>query len=1080
MKKILKRWAFHESALRKPFLIMRWSLFIFIISIFQAQAISGFAQKTEFSLSYSNASVATVLSKIEDESNFYFMCNRKLVDLDRTISIRVENQSLEKVLAEIFKGTDVEYVITGKQIVLVSGKNKLQEGEGSIQQKKSVSGKVTDSSGVALPGVTVVVKGTTKGVISDTLGNYRLEDVPSDGLLVFSFVGMKQQEISVANKTTINVAMAEETIGIDEVVAVGYGTQSRKEVSGSVVNVGQKDFNRGVTRDASDLLMGKVAGLVITSASGDATEESSIRLRGTSSLTGGSEPFVVVDGIPGVELSSIAPQDIESISVLKDASATAIYGSRSASGVILVTTKKGLKDKTTVEYEGYAAVDAVSNLPEVLTASQWRDYTQKNNIDTQGIDKGANTNWFKEITRTGFTQSHSLSLSGGGKSSNYRGSFSYLNREGVVKDNYMERYNGRFTFTQKALQDRLNLTFNGAITENNNSPTDTRNFILAYNMIPVVPVKNADGSWFDSQEFDQGNPVRNITYNKHLNKNSQYFGNIKTELNLADGLVAGLNLVKQRESNDYGLYYDSQTEEGRNEGGYARRMAWTADKKLLEFTLNYKKAFGVHNINALAGYSYEDNYYQNFGAANRLFVTDLLGYNDLTSGQNLFPSDVSSGANMYKLISFFGRINYVLKDKYVLMASLRQDGSSKFGKNHKWGTFPSLSAAWRIKEESFLKGIALINDLKLRIGYGVSGNQDNVAPYQSLNLYGTSGQYYDNGKWLQSYSVSQNTNPNLKWEKTAMFNVGIDYGLFKNRLSGTIDYYDKNTTDLLFTYNVPIPPYYIPTMIANVGSMSNKGIEVVINADIIRKDNFHWTVSANLAHNENKITKLSNDQFQTTSIKTGNVFIRGGSGNTTSIIEEGRPIGTFYGWVCKGLDKATGTYIMDDMIDGVPGLTSDDRTYIGCAQPKLTYGIANTITYKKWDFNFFLRGVYGNDLFDYARLSYGTTRWLPGANVLQEALSSGLNDNPQINSYYIEKGSFLRLDNASIAYNFNTKGVWGFEKLRVYLIGQNLFVITKYKGIDPEVNMSGLAPGVEGTNYYPKSKTISLGINVSF
>jgi len=1060
----------------KIFKLMRNTLLLVFITVLQVYANDTYSQNTKLTLNLNNVTVANVLEEIQNNSEFYFLFNAKLIDVKREVSISMKDKKIPEILTSLFSGTGVNYLVYDRQIILTP--DDVTSLSVALQQLK-ITGTVTGKDGAPLTGVNVVVTGTTQGTITDIYGKYSIEVPQGAKSLTFSFIGMVPQEITIGTLTQIDVAMVESAIGLDEVVVVGYGTQSKREISGSVVNVDVKDFNKGVTRNAADLLVGKVSGLVITSGSGDVTQESTIRLRGMSSLTGGSEPFVVVDGLPGMTLSSIAPQDIESITVLKDASAAAIYGSRSASGVILITTKKGKKGKPVVEYEGYTAVDNVSNIPDVLTAAEWRDYTQKNNINTEGIDRGANTNWFKEIMRTGITQNHSLSLSGGDKNSNYRGSISYLNKQGVVKDNYMERYNARMTFSQKALQEKLNLTFTGAITENNYSPTDTRNFILAYNMIPVVPVKNEDGTWFDSMEYDQGNPLRNITYNRHLNKNSLYYGNIKADFEIVNGFVAGLNLFKQRTSNDYGEFNDSQTERGRNDGGNARRESWTADKELLEATLNYKRIFGVHNLNLLGGYSYEDNYYQNMGASNRQFTTNLLEYNDLGSGENLRPSDVWSGANMYKLISFFGRINYMLNDKYIFMASFRRDGSSKFGINHKWANFPSVSIAWRLKEESFLKDVIFLDDLKLRGSYGVSGNQDNIAPYQSLTLYGASGQYYDNGKWFQSYKISQNANSNLKWEQTAMFNIGFDYSLFENRVNGTIDYYDKNTTDLLYTYDVPIPPYFIPTMIANVGTMSNKGIEVMINADVIRKDNFRWNVSFNLAHNKNKITKLSNDAFQTTSIKTGDIFIRGGSVNTTSIIEEGKAVGTFYGWLCTGLDK-TGKYIMDDMIDGKPGLTVEDRTYIGCAQPKLTYGFSNTITYKKWDINFFLRGVYGNDLLNYSRMAYATTQWLPGANVLKEALTIGLNENPKMNSFYIEKGSFLRLDNATIAYNFNTKGSWGIEKFRVYFTGQNLFTITKYKGLDPEVDMSGLAPGVEGRDYYPKSTTFLLGVSLAF
>jgi len=946
-------------------------------------------------------------------------------------------------------------------------------------QQKTVSGTVTDDTGLPLPGVSIVVKGTTNGTITNVDGNYTLSNVPENAVLLFSFVGMTTREVAVENQTTISVVLEQQTIGIEEVVAIGYGTQQKREVSGSVSNVSEKDFNKGLTRDAVDLLKGKVPGLSITSGSGDVTSDQTIRLRGTSSLTGSSEPFVVIDGVPGLSLSSVAPHDIESISVLKDASAAAIYGSRSASGVILVTTKKGKEGLSRIEYDGYVSISDVTNVPDVLTADEWRDYTSSNNMDTGGLDLGANTDWFDEIMRTGISHNHNLSLSGGGKNSNYRASVSYLNQEGVVKDNQLERYNARLTFNQKALSDRLDITFTGGITQRDYSPTDTRNFVLAYNMLPVVPVKNPDGTWYDSREYDQGNPVRNIEYNSQLHKNSLYFGNMNVSLNLFEGFTAGIRLHKERESDDYGQYYNSETERGRNDQGYAKREYWTLDKELLETTLSYEKNVRKHRMTFLAGYSYEDNYFQMAGAQNRQFVTDYFGYNNLGAGENLRPSDVWSEKNMNELVSFFGRATYNYDMRYIFTFSLRHDGSSKFGENEKWATFPSVSVAWRIGEESFMEGAGYLDDLKLRVGYGVSGNQDGIDPYKSLQLYGASGQYYDNGNWYRAYQISQNANPDLKWEETTMFNIGLDYSFLNSRINGTVEYYDKQTDDLLYTYQVPVPPYLYPEMLANVGSMSNKGVEFLISGDIIRRPDFRWTASINLAHNKNEITSLSNDEFSTSSIKTGDAWIRGGSQNTTHIVEEGREVGTFYGWRSYGLDE-NGMYIMDDMVDGKEGLTNDDRTYIGSAQPDLTYGFSNTITYKNWELNFFFRGVYGNDLLNFSKMSYATTQWLPGANVLNDALTIGLNDNPKYSSYYIEDGSYLRLDNASLGYTFDVSGMRDIEKLRVYVTGQNLFTITNYTGLDPEVDMSGLDPGVEGREYYPKSRTISVGVNVSF
>ncbi|MDP3913646.1 MAG: TonB-dependent receptor [Bacteroidota bacterium] len=1056
---------------------MRLSFMMLLVSSLSVIG-NSYSQSTKFSFQLSNATVKDVFQQIERNSEFIIVYSDDMIDVTREVSLKVADASVEKILDQILKVTNNGYEIKERQIVITKLKD-LQLNEMIVQTERPLKGVVKTSDGSTLPGATVIEKGTNNGTITDFDGNFTLNVSKANAVIVFSFVGMSSIEIDYTGQANMNVIMREDAIGLDEVVAIGYGTQTKREISGSVTNISEKNFNKGVTRTGVDLLKGKVAGLTITSGSGDVTKDQTIRLRGTSSLNASSQPFIVVDGVPGMSLNSVAPQDIESISVLKDASAAAIYGSRSASGVILITTKKGRKDQAVTEYDGYVAVDNVTNVPELLNAQEWRDYATKNSINTSGLDKGGNTDWFDEIMRTGITQNHSLSLSGSTKSSNYRASISYLNQEGVVKDNVLERYNARMSFNQKALNDKLDLTFTGVMTQRNYSPTDTRNFVLAYNMIPVYPVKNDDGTWYDNQEYDQGNPVRNIEYNKQENKNSLYFGNIKADLDIFEGLKASLNVLKQRETNDYSQYYDSQTERGRNDIGYAQRNSWTSDKKLLETTLNYKKAIENHNMNFLAGYSYEDNYYQNMGAQNRQFVTDLFGANNLSAGENLRSGDVWSGKNMSKLISFFGRVNYTLLEKYVLTASIRRDGSSKFGKNHQWGTFPSVSVAWHMKEESFLQNVDALDDLKFRVGYGISGNQDGLDPYLSLPLYGKAGQYYDNGKWYSAYEFNQNENPDLRWEQTSMFNIGFDYSFIKGRINGSIDYYNKNTEDLLYTYTVPQPPYLKGTMMANVGSMNNKGVEFMVSGDIVRNDNFRWNTSFNIAHNKNEITSLSNDQFTTSAIKTGSAWIRGGSSNTTHIVEEGKELGTFYGWLCTGINSE-GKYIMDDMIDGKAGLTDEDRTYIGSAQPLFTYGLANVVSYKNWELNFFFRGVYGNDVLNFSKMSYATTQWLPGANVLKESLTIGLKESPRYNSYYIEDGSFLRLDNASVAYNFDTKGLYGIKKLRVYVTGQNLFVITKYTGLDPEIEMSGLDPGVEGREYYPKSRTFSVGVNLSF
>jgi iron complex outermembrane receptor protein len=830
-----------------------------------------------------------------------------------------------------------------------------------------------------------------------------------------------------------------------------------------------------------------VAGLQITTPSGDVTDASRIRLRGVSTLQNDQGPFIVIDGVPGGDLQTVAPQDIESISVLKDASSAAIYGSRSAGGVILITTKRGSAVKPRVSYDGYFAVSSIANKPDLLTADEWREYARETGKDTSVYDKyGANTDWFDEITRSGTSQNHSLSLSGGGSGNNYRASFNYQKREGVMRDNDMDRYNFRFQLQQRAINDRLRIGLTGSATMRDFNRPNRYNFVLAYNMLPVYPVKLDEGEWFDTREYDQGNPVRNQQLNQDHWKNIHYYGSGDILFNLTEELDIKALLYKERRTEERNQYNHSESQAGRNDGGYALRENRMWDKNLMEWMLDYNTEFGTtgqHRFNALAGYSWEENEYSYMKAANRNFTTDLLGANNLESGQGLRPSDVGSARNMSRLISFFARTHYSYMSRYMVTATLRRDGSSKFGANHKWGLFPSVSAAWGIAEEAFMDDVNWIDDMKLRVGYGVTGNQSGLDPYKTLQLYGTSGTYYDNGAWLTAYKISQNANPDLKWEETAMFNIGVDFFMFNNRLNGTIEWYDKRTRDMLYTYRWPPPPYLHPDMMANVGDMRNTGIELALSFDAVRTRDFFWNSSVTLAHNKNEITSLSDDVYTTSRIMVGDAWVRGGSGRTTHVVEEGYPVGQFYGPEFIRIDDE-GKYLFRDK-DGneVNGVTAEDYTYIGSAQPDLTFGWSNRFNYKNWDFSFFLRGTLGNKVLNMGRMTYGHPGYLIGANALNDPLIYDLKVVPEYSSLYVEDASHLRLDNTSLGYTFPTDGVSWLEQARLYVTGQNLFVLTRYKGLDPEVDENrnnGLAPGVEDREYYPKARTFSVGVTLTF
>lgn len=1022
-----------------------------------------------------NQTIKQTLKTIESKSYYKFFYNAKFTDLDTKITMEVVNQPIDSVMDKLLSGTQIAYEKReNKQIVLFP--KPIDETIVPNDEITTVTGIVVDEQDLPIIGASIIEKGTSNGTVTDENGGFSIK-MPSNAVLEVEYLGYMKQDITVKNKTLINVKLQEDIQKLDEVVVVGYGTQTRREITGSVTSVSAKDFNQGFAKTAADLLQGKVPGLTITTGSGDVTSDPSIHLRGISTLQNDQGPYIIIDNIPASDMSTVAPQDIESISILKDASAAAIYGSRSAGGVILITTKKGVANQTAISYTGSIGISTLSNKPNLMSAAQWRNYCASTpGVDASSFDSGANTDWFNEITRTGIQQDHNVSLSGGGTNHTYRGSLTYMRREGLARDNSLERYNARFQFTQWALDNKIQIGLTGVATVTDDSPANTRNFLLAYNMIPVSPIKNPDGSWFENREYDQGNPVENQVENMHENKSNDYYGTLNISYKPIKELELKGLLSKSRNMRDYTEYDSRNSEAGYSNGGFAQRAGYTTDVNLMEWTANYTKEFNGHKINGLVGYSWEQDDYASHTGQNRNFVTDLLGADDLASGQGLRPGDVQSERNQSRLISFYGRINYNYLERYMLTATVRKDGSSKFGANNKWGTFPSISAAWNISQESFMENIKWLNDLKIRIGYGIMGNQSGLDPYLTLALYGSNGTYYDNGSWLTAYKISQNANPDLKWERTGMLNIGLDFSVLNNRLGGKLEWYDKETSDMLYTYPVPTPPYLYSSMMANVGDMQNKGIEFSLTAGIIRSKDFNWDLSMNLAHNENKVTRLSNDVYKAESILMGSVFWRGGQA-TTHILEVGRPVGQFYGLQCKGIDK-NGNYIFVDQ-DGDGEITEPgDYTYIGNAQPKLTYGINNAFNYKRFDFSFFLRGTLGNDVLNLPRLSYAQSGFLPGANALNDPLTYTLKEAPRYSSFYIEDASFLRMDNMTLGYRVNA-----LNSMRIYVTAQNLFVITKYKGLDPEVPIdvnNGLAPGVEPREFYPKARTFSVGLNVSF
>ncbi len=971
----------------------------------------------------------------------------------------------------------------------------------------TVTGRVQSKSGEPLIGVNVIEKGTTNGTVTDLDGNFSLR-TEKGKTLVFSYIGFVAQE-NVVKGTRMNVTLLEDTETLDEVVVIGYGSMQRKDVTSSITSVKAEDMNVGVITTPAQMLQGKVPGLTIANTS-DPNGSASISLRGASSLRTGEamEPYYVVDGVPGVSISLVAPEDIESIDVLRDASATAIYGSKAANGVIIITTKKGKKDgRTSVSYSGYVAWDRTLKTLDMMTADELLSYAKTNNItqlnDYYNVDNPANTNWQDEVLRTGFSHNHNVSINGGNEKTNYSASLNFQDREGVVRGTNMDRLNARTFVQTKALNNRLELalSLNASIRNSSTGPTDIqgRSVLDAmYYYNPLVPVKNEDGTWYRNLNISQNyNPLSMINEDRYDTKEKLLQGTAQATLHIIDGLDWNLNLSYQNQQYIYNIYNTTQTQLPSvvSKHGQADRSTTENIRKQMETYLNWNHTFAdAHKVGIMLGYSWEqaDNN-DGFGLRVYNFYNDDLTYHNLGMANNMDINDViSNNLSTLRMISFYGRINYSYKSRYLLQATVRRDGSSAFGENNRWATFPSVSAAWRITEEQFMKNQHVFDDLKLRVGYGVSGNSLGFDAFIARPLYGATGWFtYVNPDGSTSnyrmLGATRNANPDLKWESTSMFNIGIDFGFLHNRLSGTIEYYDKRTSDLIYDYPVSTNRYPYGTMTANVGNISNKGIEITINAVPVQTHNFTWSTTLNLSHNKNVVEKLTNASYSVPYIDMADPDVV--TGEKVQRIMEGSPIGQFYTYEWAGYNE-NGVSVFNDydadgnLIGTTDAPTDEDRRKTGSAQPKLTYGWNNDFTWKNWTLTAFFQGVAGNQIYNATRNYYNNVGLVAaGKNVLSEvATEQNFSDSNahRPSDRYLESGSYFRLATLTLGYNFGKLGDW-VNNLRIYATCNNVFTITGYKGLDPEVYLGGLTPGVDWRQtQYPRTRTFMVGVNVNF
>lgn len=962
--------------------------------------------------------------------------------------------------------------------------------------QSKVSGTVKDANGEPLIGVSVMEVGTNNGAVTDINGNYTLNVKPG-AKLKLSYIGFTSKTIKASGNSQI--VLDEDNTALNEVVVVGYGTMRRKDVTSSITTVKAEDLNQGVFTDPGQMLQGKVPGLVVSSTA-DPNGSPTITLRGASTLrTGAMSPYYVVDGIPGVDISIVSPEDIESIDVLRDATATAIYGSKAANGVIIITTKKGAEEKTNVSYNGYVAFDNILKKYDVCTADDLRQYAKDNNITLK--DGGANTDWQDEVLRTGISHNHNVNISGGNGSTNYMISADLRKREGVIKMTGFDRFNVRSLVSTKTLKDHLTVSLGANMMYGKHfgvpSGNEGASVLDAMNYYsPTNAIKNADGIWTVGSGSKNYNPLALMEENKSETvwKRNQFVG--KTALELWKGFVWSVNYSWSNYQSTYSAYNtrNSQLEGIGNKNGQATRNTYFGREQTFETYLNYDFKVGKSKWGLMGGYSWEEKKNNDgFGLSVEGYYNDDLGWYNMSYAQTILgvQNSVQSGyLEKVRNISFYGRVNYSFDSRYMLQATIRRDGSSVFGKNNRWGTFPSVSAAWNITEEKFMQNQHIFDNLKLRAGYGISGNAMGFDVYSSYNTYGASGTFVYDGKTYRTYGATKNANPDLKWESTGMLNIGLDFAFLKGRLNGTVEVYHKKTKDLIWSYPVSTTQYIYGWMDANVGEMTNKGIEFTLNAVPVRTKNFMWSTTLNLSHNKNTVDKMQNETFHTTNLTQGDPMVAGVSADGwTQRIMEGEPIGTFYTYQYAGIVNGRSEYYVLDENGNRTGETTNnpslkDRSITGCAQPKLNAGWNNTLTYKNWSLNAFIIGVFGNDVYNSARAHYTAAQMFSdGKNVLKEFLSNPVGDASSSlpSDRYIEKGSYVRLQTLSLSYTFrNCFNDW-IQDLTLYGTANNLFTITNYKGLDPEVNMGGIDPGIDYRwSRYPHTRTFMVGVKINF
>ena len=961
------------------------------------------------------------------------------------------------------------------------------------QTRNQVSGRVTDAAVEPLVGATVVVVGTTTGTTTDIDGNYAI-NAPTAGQLKFSYIGYAEQTVEIGTQSVINITLQDDSQVLKDVVVIGYGTMEKKSVTSSITSIKGDDLTAGMGGSTiATVLQGKVPGLTI-SGSSSPNSSNGFQLRGVASINASQSPLVVIDGIPGGDMRALIQEDIESIDVLKDASAGAIYGTRAAGGVILITTKRAKQGRVSVNYTGEFSIESIRKYPDLLSSSEYVEYGL-------GEDYGSDTDWFKELTNElPFSQRHTVSLSGGTEAAQVYTSFMAQDQKGIVigdnRKDYSGRINARFNLFDGLVEVRANAQFREAERDNRNS---SGIFKMAFGLNPTIPLYdpenpsdyNVVGNGISGTSF---NPVADIMLRTKNGKDQWLLADATVKINLMKGLsLQGTVGIDKRQYQEYTYVSHDHKESIDNSRRGGASHKFSKDNRVsVEAYANYHRTFAEdHTLDVVAGYSFWQAGGESFSMSNYDFPVDGVGPWDMGVGSYLTDGRASMDSSKdprERLLSLFGRANYSYKDRYMATVSFRREGSSKFGPNNRWGNFWAVSGGWRLSNEAFMRDIRWIDDLKIRLGYGVTGNNGFGNGY-TTRMYTANDMWPTNGIWQPGYGSVRNINPDLKWEEKSELNVGFDVALFDNRLWGKFDLYYRQVNDMLYNVNAPMPPMVHDTVMKNIGSLENRGWEFELGGDIVRSKNFRYTSSVRLSHNKTRINRLGDDGFFLDEV----TFPSPGNPGTAVRLQNGLELGQFFIYKYAGLDENGKWLIYDknnEIVPAIDGSTSnliaENKHFVGNAIPKVILSWDHTFKYKNWDLSVYLRSWLDYDVFSQVNMYYGLANDSQ-LNVLKSAYTRNRNikDEKILCDYWLDDGSFLKIDAINLGYTLDLrKWTRYIQSAKLYLTIRDLAVFTNYNGLNPEVDINGLYPGFEYVNdtasMYPQTTRFTLGVQITF